>query len=187
MIAYERSKLRLSSFKNSSVKLSCAKAEQLPFKNASLSKALAVDVVEHVHDDRAMINEVCRVLEPGGLFVMTTLLEDRPHYFQKITFDDHIQEYTTEGLVSLFRSSELEIQQIFYFYYAPRMIARELQGITQQVRPGRWVGTQILVGIMCRLLGDLEYIWPAGKPSGVGVVAVKQKGATNELRRTAVG
>ncbi|MCZ6598774.1 MAG: class I SAM-dependent methyltransferase [Planctomycetota bacterium] len=42
---------------------------RLPFGDTSLSCVLALDVIEHVDDDRALLAEFRRVLEPGGVLV----------------------------------------------------------------------------------------------------------------------
>lgn len=43
----------------------------LPFAAASFDLVTALDVLEHLDDDRAMIREVYRVLRPGGLFLLS--------------------------------------------------------------------------------------------------------------------
>jgi SAM-dependent methyltransferase len=47
-----------------------AACEQLPFPTASFDAILSHEVLEHVGDDRAAVEEMVRVLKPGGLIVL---------------------------------------------------------------------------------------------------------------------
>ncbi len=44
----------------------------LPFREASFSTVLAAEVIEHVFDTQAFVDEAARVLEPEGWLVVTT-------------------------------------------------------------------------------------------------------------------
>lgn len=48
-----------------------ARIESLPFGDGSFDLALATDVIEHVTDDRAALNELRRVVAPGGRLLVT--------------------------------------------------------------------------------------------------------------------
>jgi len=48
-------------------------AESLPFADGSFSVIVCLDVLEHVQDLRATIQEVVRVLAPGGIFIFDTI------------------------------------------------------------------------------------------------------------------
>ena len=48
-----------------------ARAEALPFPDASFDTVVATDVLEHVADDAAAVTEFRRVLKPGGWLVLT--------------------------------------------------------------------------------------------------------------------
>ena len=47
-------------------------AEALPFAPASFDAVLMLDVLEHVGDDRRSIDEIVRVLRPGGYLILST-------------------------------------------------------------------------------------------------------------------
>jgi 2-polyprenyl-6-hydroxyphenyl methylase/3-demethylubiquinone-9 3-methyltransferase len=47
--------------------------EHLPVAESSLDIVLCVDVLEHVRDLDAVIDEIRRVLKPGGLFLFDTI------------------------------------------------------------------------------------------------------------------
>jgi len=50
-----------------------AYAESLPFADGSFSAIVCFDVLEHVSDLKATINEIARVLAPGGIFIFDTI------------------------------------------------------------------------------------------------------------------
>ena len=62
---------------------------------------VAVEVLEHVEDDRSFVREVRRVLRPGGTFLLTTPNGD----WVKNTNPDHKRHYTRNGLHDLLAES----------------------------------------------------------------------------------
>ena len=50
----------------------CADGMRLPFKDVVFDVVFAMDVVEHVPDERRLIDEALRVLRPGGRLILTT-------------------------------------------------------------------------------------------------------------------
>jgi SAM-dependent methyltransferase len=54
------------------VRLACACAEALPFRDASFVGIVATDVIEHVADQPATLAEAHRVLRPSGRILLTT-------------------------------------------------------------------------------------------------------------------
>jgi SAM-dependent methyltransferase len=48
-----------------------ASVTDLPFADASFDLVTALDVIEHVDDDQAALRELCRVLRPGGMLLLT--------------------------------------------------------------------------------------------------------------------
>jgi SAM-dependent methyltransferase len=51
-------------------RVSQAGADRLPFADGTFGLVTALDVIEHVDDDRAALHEVLRVLRPGGSFLV---------------------------------------------------------------------------------------------------------------------
>jgi ubiquinone/menaquinone biosynthesis C-methylase UbiE len=149
-----------------------ASAEALPFAADTFTRVLAIDVVEHVPDDRVMAAELARVLRPGGRVVLTTLTEERPTYLRRLEFPDHKREYTRTTLTRLF-DGILEVERVFDFYRPPSLIARELQVIVQESPFKRLPGAGILTGLPLRLLVALDRQAPASRAAGIGVVGIK--------------
>jgi SAM-dependent methyltransferase len=73
-------------------------AHCLPFASESFSGAVSTEVLEHVRDPQRMIDELGRILKPGGRLVLTTRfvfpLHDTPGDYYR---------FTDSGLRHLFR------------------------------------------------------------------------------------
>lgn len=86
---------------------------QLPFPTESFPCVVCSQVIEHVPKVSPMIDELCRVLAPGGRLVLGTpdyaswvwvVLEKLYGFFAPGGYaDEHIAHYTHNELVSLFR------------------------------------------------------------------------------------
>lgn len=48
-----------------------ADAGRLPFADASFDSISALDVIEHIADQKAVLDELCRVLKPDGVLIVT--------------------------------------------------------------------------------------------------------------------
>ena len=63
---------RLAAASSVEVQLAAGQAESLPLRAGSLGSVVAMDVLEHVGDQAALIREADRVLAPGGVFTAAT-------------------------------------------------------------------------------------------------------------------
>ncbi len=79
-------------------------AEKLPFQNSSFDVVIASDVLEHITDDAAAVQEVARVLKPGGIFIVTV-----PAHQSLFSYHDHalhhVRRYSKEGLRKVLTTS----------------------------------------------------------------------------------
>lgn len=149
-----------------------ASGEDLPFRDNAFTKIVSNDVIEHIPDHYKAVQEMNRVLKMGGRAVLTTLLADRPHYVKRMKFPDHVREYTTESLKDLFIQAGMRIDHVFYFYYFPTMVTRELQMIATKAP----TGVDLALSIPLTLFGHLENTLKVGKPGGIGIAATKITG-----------
>jgi SAM-dependent methyltransferase len=64
-------------------------AHCLPLRSGSFPMVLATELLEHVREPQQLIDEILRILEPGGRLVLTTRfvlpLHDAPHDFFRFT------------------------------------------------------------------------------------------------------
>lgn len=69
----------------------------LPYADASFDAVVSFQVIEHIQDDRFFLDEIRRVLRPGGVALLTT--PNRPLSLSRNPW--HIREYTAAELKSL--------------------------------------------------------------------------------------
>lgn len=69
----------------------------LPFDDESFDCVVSFQVIEHIKRDRAFVDEVRRVLKPGGKFIVST--PNRPMSLTRNPW--HVREYTAEEFSAL--------------------------------------------------------------------------------------
>lgn len=79
------------------VEMISAKVPPLPFEDASFDCVVSFQVIEHIEDDGRFVDEVYRVLKPGGLFIVST-----PNAPMSLTRNPwHVREYSAEQFSTL--------------------------------------------------------------------------------------
>ncbi len=95
--------------------LTSSLAEHLPFADETFALVTSLDVVEHLDDDVAAIQEYRRVARPGGLVVIAV-----PAYQWAWSNHDvslgHRRRYTAGGLISSAKRAELIIDHVTYYH-----------------------------------------------------------------------
>lgn len=115
----------------------CGSAEALPFADATFDVVAAFDVVEHCHDEQQALREMRRVLQPGGVLVMSV-----PAYQWAWTDHDvhnqHHRRYTRPRAVHALETAGLEVLRASYlfagtfpFFAADRLRSR----VRERMRP----------------------------------------------------
>src|SRR5438067_3051164 len=107
----------------------------LPFAGAQFHAVTALDVIEHVEDDKAAVGEIARVLRPGGILVATV-----PAYRFLWSGHDvalhHYRRYSRSEVVALLIGAGLEIEKSTYMLTGLFPIAA-LQRLLARLRRGR--------------------------------------------------
>lgn len=81
----------------SNVRFVEAKVPPLPFEDETFDYVVSFQVIEHIKCDRLFVEEVMRVLRPGGKFIVST-----PNKPMSLTRNPwHVREYTAEELLVL--------------------------------------------------------------------------------------
>lgn len=75
---------------------------------------LALDVIEHLDDDRAAIAQLGRLVRPGGVLVVS--VPARPELFTEFdAVQGHRRRYLPETLEAAFEGSGLHVERIFWW------------------------------------------------------------------------
>jgi SAM-dependent methyltransferase len=105
----------------------CGSALALPFADASFDVVAAFDVIEHCEPEQEAVEQVARVLAPGGTFLMSV-----PAYQWAWTdFDDqngHHRRYTRARAVRALERGGLQVERATYVFAAvfPFFVAERL-------------------------------------------------------------
>jgi SAM-dependent methyltransferase len=83
----------------------------LDFPSATFDCVVSFQVIEHIRDDFAFLDEVVRVLRPGGRFIVTT-----PNAPASLTRNPwHVREYTAGEFTSLMESRFVRVEAMGIF------------------------------------------------------------------------
>ncbi|HXD32096.1 MAG TPA: class I SAM-dependent methyltransferase [Pyrinomonadaceae bacterium] len=154
-------------------------AEHLPYEDGSFDLVTGLDVVEHLDDDVAGLNEMRRVLRPGGyalLFVPAFMFlwgvqDDISH---------HRRRYTRSGLEQVVRAAGFEVERVTYAnitFFAPILLGRILMRVTG-FRPASENNLTVgaLNGILGRILGaESSILHQVNLPFGVSAICVARR------------
>ncbi|MBI2085903.1 class I SAM-dependent methyltransferase [Candidatus Daviesbacteria bacterium] len=86
------------------ISLFLADAAKLPFKDSSFNKIICSEVIEHVKDDKKVLQEIHRVLKSGGIMVLSTCDINYPFFWDPINwllqhvFKTHIKRGFWSGI-----------------------------------------------------------------------------------------
>ena len=101
---------------------------ELPFESASFDLAVSLDVIEHLADDRAALQELRRVVAPGGALLITV-----PAYqwlwSRHDVVNHHYRRYTRASLLRVAEQAGWESVRTTYFNSLLLPVAIILRGL----------------------------------------------------------
>jgi SAM-dependent methyltransferase len=91
--------------------------EKARFPDASFDLVLASHLIEHLNDPAAFVREACRVLAPGGYFLVTTpnIAGFQARLFQsrwRSAIFDHLYLFSVKTLSALLRQSGFAVERV---------------------------------------------------------------------------
>lgn len=120
---------------NSKVKLARGDATKLPFKANSFDRIIATEILEHIPDDEKALEEMYRVLKPGGIAMITVPNKNYPFCWDPLNWiferlfnwhipaniwwlaglwADHVRLYTQEELISKITKARFKIEKAWF-------------------------------------------------------------------------
>ncbi|MCB1144936.1 MAG: class I SAM-dependent methyltransferase [Leptospiraceae bacterium] len=115
------------------LKITLGSAEKIPFDNNTFDIITAIGVIEHIEDDKIVIQEINRVLKPGGkVVILTSAFNILWSAHDDIVY--HVRRYRIKEVTQLFSKNGFEIlkQSYFTFFLFPLILPiRVIQ---------RWIG-----------------------------------------------
>jgi SAM-dependent methyltransferase len=162
-----------------SAKLVEASGDRIPFRDGSFLLISLLDIVEHSHDDLAVMGEVYRVCKPGGIVLITVPAfsflwgsHDVSHH--------HKRRYTLEKLKDLGLSAGFVVERATYtnfFIFLPVLLKRVISRFFQNSGGSDLKETQGWVsGLMKRIYSiEARYLIKSNFPWGVSLLMVLRK------------
>jgi len=99
---------------------------ECPLPSASVDAVVMLNVLEHIEKDRAAVQQVARILKPGGVAVVE--VPAGPHLYDVYDkYLHHFRRYELRGLRALFEETGLRTVQashLGFFLYAPFAIVK---------------------------------------------------------------
>lgn len=112
------------------IKLILTDANKLPLENNFFDRVIISEVIEHIENEQKVLDEIFRVLKPGGIMVLTTCNIDYPflwdpinwtlqHFFNthiKAGFwagiwNQHLRLYKVQALNEIMRKSKFKVEK----------------------------------------------------------------------------
>jgi len=156
-----------------------SEAQALPFQDRGFDVVLALDLIEHVREDRRVIAEAARVLRPGGHLLVTV-----PAFPFLFSSHDralgHFRRYRKAELLEVLTSVGLEVEKISYFnffLFPPIFLFRVLRRKPRDKSGSDLFRLPGFLNAFFYLLLNLEtrIVLKSGLPLGVSLVAVVRK------------
>lgn len=97
-LAHEALVIAQQEYQESGAGFARADVQHLPFSQAHFDGVISVEVIEHIEDAQAYLQEVARVLRPGGIFMLTTPNRLRSSPTPGSLWPEHVREYSPTEL-----------------------------------------------------------------------------------------
>jgi SAM-dependent methyltransferase len=91
-----------------------ATIEDMPFAEGAFDLALALDVLEHVDDDRLALGELRRVVRPGGSLIVTVPAYPRL-WTRHDDLNEHRRRYTSRTLRAASTDAGWSVERVTHF------------------------------------------------------------------------
>lgn len=152
---------------------------QVPFRDERFDVVLALDVIEHVEDDRASLRELAHRLTPGGHLVVT--VPAHPFLWSRHDVrNGHHRRYTTRSLLRVVRAAGLQPVRWSHFNFLLFPIVAAVRIAGRHVGAdgaGTSVPPAVVNDALTTIFGLERRLIPhVGWPYGVSLLVVARQG-----------
>lgn len=162
--------------------LVCGSVIMLPFRDEIFDLVFALDVIEHVDEDRAAIRELYRILKPDGRLIITVPAfqflwseHDQAHH--------HRRRYTRSALINILQLGGFENEKATYWnsiLFLPVSAVRLLKRSQLSAKGSRRTDLEDLPSFLNRLLMGLlmlenRILERFDLPFGISVICLCRK------------
>ena len=111
------------------LRLARADMSAIPFQSGCFDLVTSFDVLQYVRDDAVVMNEIARVIKPGGGLVVTAAALDVLRGGHAATWPE-VRRYTTARMRSIVEGAGLKVRHLTYLFATlfPAMLAVRLAG-----------------------------------------------------------
>jgi len=119
----------LAHARSAGLRLARADMAAIPFQSGRFDVVTSFDVLQYVRDDGGVMNEIARVIKPGGGLVVTAAALDLLRGGHAGTWPE-VRRYTTSRMRSIVEGAGLTIRHLTYLFATlfPAMLAVRLAG-----------------------------------------------------------
>jgi SAM-dependent methyltransferase len=111
----------------------------LPFTSAAFDCVVALDVLEHIEDDRAALREIARVTRPGGVFLFAVPAFPALWRHHDVMYG-HFRRYRRADFVARVQSAGLAVESCRFFkcaFFPALLLLAKLERLLAPVRQPR--------------------------------------------------
>lgn len=154
-------------------------AKEMPFQSGSFNCVLATDIIEHLADEKPVLDEISRVLSNNGTLIITVPAFNML-WGKSDELAHHHRRYRISKLSRLIESSGYEIQYAYYFNYLlfiPILLTRKLFYYCPIKNKNEFqLGGPMINKFLCKLFQfDIKTSPKIKSPIGVSILLVAKK------------
>jgi len=123
-------------------------------------------MLDIVPNDVAAVQELYRLLRPGGRLIITVMSKMRRHTLIRISFEEHVRNYQIDELSSLLVQSGFTVRGKQTFYRRAGGLARELGELTHRYEIGKVPGLNLAIDIILSTVTRLDALLPEDAGDG---------------------
>lgn len=152
------------------VRYAAGDLHNLPYLDGQFGTVLFFDVLEHLRQPRQALEEIYRVLEPGGLLHALVPCEGQPgslHWVLgllhlggdlKLRHSGHLQRFTRRGVLRLLEKADFQVERVSYSMHPIGQVRDILSYIEQEDWFRRWRLDNPVYWTLVRLLWGAAYL-----------------------------